>query len=572
MSVEIVDFFDHVTKQKRYVFVYSPYIELEKFSLKFQNKKSSNIKGYIISLKEEKDKIYLEKEIFFNRERTLEQIFEENDRKNVIFLEYRRKIYPFKLKITKPYFEKIKNNNGVKFQKFICKTVFPTSTTVHRYHFEKAQTYISKRYPIIITETYFLMLGKVTFFISPELYAKNKSFLKYFREIGVVDVSQGLLNDFRKFSNDQKYSVSKIYKFKNDFLTFQQTMKEDDFVLPSEFKIDFKLKTTTTKISTTADQIFEKTFKSTFSLLEDKSKIKEVAPTNIEDLQGQSGYIKKLSEKVNLKSLTHAYENFFLYDLDNVIKPIFTTELQQEFSNDKLDLIRPTERLKFEFIKDVYKNKLEFELSKVHTKKSFNVVSNKVFNLLRTNVKNRGKKIIEQKRAFNREIIETIKISGVQNSDYNFLNPIYISIKSDHIKQKLTNFRKYRYRFVLESILLISNIENETEVIFVTCDGLNNVNTALINSNLRDTLGVCYLHEIKDWDIIKGQSKRSQAKFTDSEELTHSSHIAFAFTTKNFSDLLNFSLTLVDSDGNNIRFPKSETKIPIVNFIIQTIN
>ena len=89
-------------------------------------------------------------------------------------------------------------------------------------------------------------------------------------------------------------------------------MKEDDFVLPSEFKIDFKLKTTaTTKTSTTADQIFEKIFKSAFSLLEDKSKIKEVAPTNIEDLQGQSGYIKKLSEKVNLKSLTHAYENFY---------------------------------------------------------------------------------------------------------------------------------------------------------------------------------------------------------------------------------------------------------------------
>ena len=102
------------------------------------------------------------------------------------------------------------------------------------------------------------MLGKVTFFLSPELYAKNKSFLKYFREIGVVDVSQGLLNDFRKYLNDQKYSVSKIYKFKNDFLTFRQTMKEDDFILPLQFKIDFKLKATTTKTSTTADQIFEK--------------------------------------------------------------------------------------------------------------------------------------------------------------------------------------------------------------------------------------------------------------------------------------------------------------------------
>ena len=331
MSVETVEFFVHVAKQKRYVFVYSPYNELKKFGLKFQNKKSSNVKGYTISLKEEKDKIYLEKEVFFNRKRTLERIFEENDRKNVIFFEYNSKIYPFKLKITKAYFEKIKNNNGDKFRKFIFNTVFPTSTIVYRYLFEKAQSYISKRYPIIITDIYFLMLGKVTFFLSPELYAKNKSFLRHFRETAAVDVTPGMLQRFRNYLNDQKYSVSKIYGFRNDFLTFRQIMKEDEFVLPSEFKIDFKLKKATT---TTAadDKLFEKTFKSTFSLLEDKLKIKEVARTNIEDLQGQSGYIKKLSEKVNLKSLTHAYENFFLYDLENVIKPIYTTELQQEFS------------------------------------------------------------------------------------------------------------------------------------------------------------------------------------------------------------------------------------------------
>lgn len=145
-QLKLSNFFNHVTKQKRYVFVYSPYNELKKFGLKFQNKKSSNVKGYTISLKEEKDKIYLEKKIFFDRKRTLEQIFEENDRKNVIFIEYRSKIYPFKLKITKAYFEKIKNN-GDKFQKFIFNTIFPTSTTVYKILSERAQAYISKRYP-----------------------------------------------------------------------------------------------------------------------------------------------------------------------------------------------------------------------------------------------------------------------------------------------------------------------------------------------------------------------------------------------------------------------------------------
>ena len=121
-----------------------------------------------------------------------------------------------------------------------------------------------------------------------------------------------------------------------------------------------------------------------------------------------------------MKSLTQAYENFFLYDLENVTKPIFTTELQQEFSiyglisfsietkkNNKLDLIRPTKRLKFQFIKDVYKNKLEFELSKVHTKKSFNVVSNKVFNfgMFRTE----GKKQLDKKELLIEKLLKELK-------------------------------------------------------------------------------------------------------------------------------------------------------------------
>ena len=71
------------------------------------------------------------KNFFFDRKRTLEQIFEENNRKNVIFFEYQGKIYLFQLKMTKAYFEKIKNNNGDKFQKFIFNTVFPTSMTVY---------------------------------------------------------------------------------------------------------------------------------------------------------------------------------------------------------------------------------------------------------------------------------------------------------------------------------------------------------------------------------------------------------------------------------------------------------
>ena len=317
--------------------------------------------------------------------------------------------------------------------------------------------------------------------------------------------------------------------------------------------------------------------------MKEKTKIKEIAPENIEELQGKSGYFKKLSEKVNLKSLTHACEFFFICDLDNIIKPTFITELQKEFSiyglisfsgetkkNNKLDLIKPKNKLKFEMIKDIYKNNMKFELSKVHSKKTFNVIHNDVLNfgILQT----KKQKRIGEERSMAGRTINTIPILGIQNTDYNFLNPIYISINSD-IVQKLTKYKNYRYRFALESILFSSNIENETDVIFVVFNGLNNAKHAIINKKLENILGACYLTEIKDWEIIKGQSKRSQAVFTDSEDTGgRINHIAIAFTTKNISDLLNFSVTLLAGDSQNIKFPPPEKEIPIINFKIQIVN
>ena len=67
LSVDVVEFFDYVTKQKRLVFIYSPYKELKEFGLKFENKKTGHICGYNVMLKEENDKLYLEKELFFNK-------------------------------------------------------------------------------------------------------------------------------------------------------------------------------------------------------------------------------------------------------------------------------------------------------------------------------------------------------------------------------------------------------------------------------------------------------------------------------------------------------------------------
>ena len=62
---------------------------------------------------------------------------------------------------------------------------------------------------------------------------------------------------------------------------------------------------------------------------------------------------------------------------------------------------------------------------------------------------------------------------------------------------------------------------------------------------------------------MKGESKRSQVIFVDTESHAKSSHYGFVFITKNVSDLFNFTITLLDGKGNKITFPSNETKVPV---------
>lgn len=107
--------------------------------------------------------------------------------------------------------------------------------------------------------------------------------------------------------------------------------------------------------------------------------------------------------------------------------------------------------------------------------------------------------------------------------------------------RKTSNLQKYKYRFLVENLLLSSNLENNTDAIFITCDGLWEGKDALIDSKIYKTLGVVCLSEIKNWNLIKGESRRSQTVFADSEYHTKSSHFGFAFITENVSDLLSRS-------------------------------
>ena len=249
----------------------------------------------------------------------------------------------------------------------------------------------------------------------------------------------------------------------------------DDFVIPN-FNVKVTIKKQKKEINANIKKIFEGSFyildnsTNTSKKTEIISKnirsveIKNKSPEQIErDLNGQYFQLKKSIEKINLKSINHVYENFFLYDLENIIKPSFTTELQKEFSiyglvnfsseidkkNKKIKVISPNNNLKFKVEKDIYKNQLKFELSKVHSKKTFDIVNNNIYNF---GILSIDKKIkIGEKRAMSKEIIDSVTIIGIQNTEYSYINPIHIQVKSESVIRKLLTNKTNKYRFSLKS-------------------------------------------------------------------------------------------------------------------------
>ena len=268
-------------------------------------------------------------------------------------------IYLFKLDIIKEYYNKIKNNEEVDFQLFLSKIIFPNDLTTHRFLFERSKTYIGDRWPIIINNTNLILKENINYYMTKEMYAKNKSFYENVPEIGEVAVTNRMLTNFRKYLNNSNYNVTKVYGFRTQKET-TVVLKKEHFAIP-DFNFHVRLKDA--KSSNLQKNIFN------FSILFFKyDTVVEPAPNNTDDLSGQVAYIKNISAKINLKSLTHAFENFFLYDLEEMIKTVYATELNKDFSiyglisfsgetkkNNKLDLIKPNEKIKFQLIKDTYK-------------------------------------------------------------------------------------------------------------------------------------------------------------------------------------------------------------------------
>ena len=79
------------------------------------------------------------------------------------------------------------------------------------------------------------------------------------------------------------------------------------------------------------------------------------------------------------------------------------------------------------------------------------------------------------------------RIFGIQKFElFEKLNPINIQIKDSKINSKLAKYsnKRYKYHFIITNLLLSSLIEQDTNFIFLMCNGLNDAKESLINGKL----------------------------------------------------------------------------------------
>ena len=106
------------------------------------------------------------------------------------------------------------------------------------------------------------------------------------------------------------------------------------------------------------------------------------------------------------------------------------------------------------------------------------------------------------------QIEDEFKIEGLQNLvQYSKFNPISVRIIDPDLQTTLLFYsKKYKYRFIANSLLFSSSMKQDTKTIFIISNGLNDAKDLFINGKVFQGIGVIYISEIENWDKIKNES------------------------------------------------------------------
>ena len=238
-----------------------------------------------------------------------------------------------------------------------------------------------------------------------------------------------------------------------------------------------------------------------------------------------------------------------------------TTEL-----NTTNRIIKYFEPLKFNVKRVTYKDNIVLQIEDIREKKKIETYDNKIKNITivaseKTNWKD---------DMF--DIIDTIPVIGLESfSNYSRFNPITVTVNNNNIISYLSQSNKYKYRLIPRGLLFDSRIVNDTPVIHVTCSGLSDAKTSILQGKEYQTLAQINLYEIENWDKIKKHNNWVYAQFSKTDRIEFGlKHLSYPFETAVLTDILNFDIALLDDSNKLIEF-NSSVKIPSFSFDIQII-
>ena len=135
------------------------------------------------------------------------------------------------------------------------------------------------------------------------------------------------------------------------------------------------------------------------------------------------------------------------------------------------------------------------------------------------------------------QIKDEFIIEGFQNFEqYSKINPISVRIIDPNLQTKLLFYsKKYKYRFIANSLLFSSWIVKDTNVIFITTNGLNDAKDILINGKIFQGIGIIYVSEIENWEKIKQESHWTNVILTYSTCPIAAKHFAFWIWNNRFT-------------------------------------
>ena len=263
-----------------------------------------------------------------------------------------------------------------------------------------------------------------------------------------------------------------------------------------------------------------------------------------------------------------------MYDDSSIITHTFFTEVNKktqsyglislEYDKTTASLINSKNRLKFNILNNIQREFITLQLEDILNPKKIETVDSKISKF----------SIILIRRQKRMKSVDEFQIEGFQNfQQYSKINPINIQIIDPQIQNKLLFYaNKYKYRFIVNSLLFSSSIQKDTNAIFIITNGLNDAKEILINGKLLQGIGAISTSETKGWKNIEKTFDWVNVVLTDSQYLIAAKHFVFAFETRDLHNILNFECSLVDDERILIEFKTGKDKMPALNFTIQIVN